>query len=37
MPDHDLWMVFLKDPDENLIGVMCEIPQLARPEFMPGD
>jgi methylmalonyl-CoA/ethylmalonyl-CoA epimerase len=35
MPDHDLWMVFLKDPDENLIGVMCEIPQPDRPEFMP--
>jgi methylmalonyl-CoA/ethylmalonyl-CoA epimerase len=35
MPDHDLWMVFVKDPDENLIGVMCEIPQPDRPEFMP--
>jgi methylmalonyl-CoA/ethylmalonyl-CoA epimerase len=35
MPDHDLWMVFLKDPDENLIGVMCEVPQPDRPEFMP--
>jgi methylmalonyl-CoA/ethylmalonyl-CoA epimerase len=36
MPDHDLWMVFLKDPDENLIGVMSEVPQPDRPEFMPG-
>ena len=25
MPDHDLWMVFLRDPDENLLGVMCEL------------
>jgi methylmalonyl-CoA/ethylmalonyl-CoA epimerase len=24
MPDHDLWMVFLKDPDGNTLGVMCE-------------
>ena len=35
MPDHDLWMAFLKDPDENLIGVMCEIPQPGRLEFTP--
>jgi methylmalonyl-CoA/ethylmalonyl-CoA epimerase len=35
MPDHDLWMCFLKDPDENLIGVMSEVPQPDRPEFMP--
>jgi methylmalonyl-CoA/ethylmalonyl-CoA epimerase len=25
MPDHDLWMAFLKDPDENMLGVMCEV------------
>ena len=25
MPDHELWMVFLKDPFENLLGIMCEI------------
>jgi len=25
MPDHDLWMTFLKDPDGNTLGVMCEI------------
>jgi len=24
MPDHDLWMVFFKDPDGNLIGFMEE-------------
>jgi methylmalonyl-CoA/ethylmalonyl-CoA epimerase len=35
MPDHDLWMMSLKDPDENLIGVMCEIPQPNRSEFTP--
>jgi methylmalonyl-CoA/ethylmalonyl-CoA epimerase len=27
MPDHDLWMVFLKDPEDNTIGIMCEIRQ----------
>lgn len=27
MPDHDLWIAFLKDPDENVIGVMSEIPR----------
>ena len=27
MPDHDLWMAFLADPDENKIGLMCEIPK----------
>lgn len=25
MPDHDLWMAFLRDPDENVIALMCEI------------
>ena len=25
MPDHDLWMGFLKDPEGNTLGVMCEI------------
>lgn len=24
MPDHELWMCFLKDPDGNLIGIMEE-------------
>lgn len=24
MPDHELWIGFLKDPDENLIGIMEE-------------
>ncbi len=26
MEDHDLWMAFIRDPDENLIGIMAEIP-----------
>ena len=25
MPDHDLWMVFFRDPDRNLLGLMCEV------------
>jgi methylmalonyl-CoA/ethylmalonyl-CoA epimerase len=25
MPDHDLWMAFLKDPDGNVLGLMSEI------------
>lgn len=25
MPDHDLWMAFLKDPAGNILGIMCEI------------
>ena len=25
LPDHDLWMSFLKDPDGNLIGMMSEV------------
>jgi methylmalonyl-CoA/ethylmalonyl-CoA epimerase len=35
MPDHDLWMAFLKDPDGNLLGVMSEVRQPDRVEFMP--
>jgi catechol 2,3-dioxygenase-like lactoylglutathione lyase family enzyme len=26
MEDHELWIGFLRDPDENLIGIMAEIP-----------
>ncbi len=26
MPDHELWMGFIRDPDENLVGIMAEIP-----------
>lgn len=25
MPDHDLWMAFFRDPDRNLLALMCEI------------
>jgi methylmalonyl-CoA/ethylmalonyl-CoA epimerase len=25
MPEHDLWMAFLADPDQNPIGLMCEL------------
>ena len=27
MPDHDLWMAFVRDPDGNLIGLMSEVRQ----------
>ncbi len=26
MPDHELWMAFFRDPDSNLLALMCEIP-----------
>ena len=29
MPDHELWQGFIRDPDENLIGIMTELP-LSR-------
>ena len=25
MPDHDLWMAFLRDPEGNTLGLMCEV------------
>ena len=25
MPDHELWMAFFRDPDKNLIALMCEV------------
>ena len=30
MPDHELWMAFFRDPDQNLIALMSEV-QLDRP------
>jgi len=27
MPTHDLWMTFFRDPDQNLLALMCEMPQ----------
>ncbi len=32
MPDHDLWMAFLADPDDNKIGLMCEMPKDVATE-----
>lgn len=29
MPDHDLWLAFFRDPDQNVIGLMSEVRQLA--------
>lgn len=31
MPDHDLWMAFLRDPDKNLIALMCEVRSSSTP------
>ena len=31
MPDHDLWMAFLRDPDGHLIGLMMEAPRGYTP------
>lgn len=25
MPDHELWIAFVRDPDQNLIGLMSEV------------
>lgn len=27
MPDHDLWMTFVRDSEENLVGLMSEVPR----------
>jgi methylmalonyl-CoA/ethylmalonyl-CoA epimerase len=29
MPTHDLWMTFFRDPEQNLLALMCEMPQAA--------
>lgn len=29
MPDHDLWLAFFRDPDENVIGLMSEVRPAA--------
>ena len=26
LPNHELWMAFFRDPDRNLLALMCEIP-----------
>ncbi|HSE49757.1 MAG TPA: VOC family protein [Terriglobales bacterium] len=25
LPDHDLWMCFFRDPENNIFGLMCEV------------
>ncbi|MEO7712754.1 MAG: VOC family protein [Gemmatimonadaceae bacterium] len=30
MPDHDLWMTFLRDPDGHTLALMSERPSAAR-------
>ena len=30
MPNYDLWMAFLRDPEKNLLGLMCEVPRTGR-------
>ena len=32
MPDHDLWMAFLRDPDGYTIGLMSEVPHSSEAE-----
>jgi catechol 2,3-dioxygenase-like lactoylglutathione lyase family enzyme len=27
LEDHDLWMTFFRDPDENYLGLMAEVPR----------
>jgi methylmalonyl-CoA/ethylmalonyl-CoA epimerase len=29
MPDHDLWMAFVKDPSGNVLGLMSEIQRAS--------
>jgi methylmalonyl-CoA/ethylmalonyl-CoA epimerase len=29
MPDHDLWMAFVKDPSGNTLGLMSEVVRIA--------
>ncbi len=31
MPDHDLWMSFIRDPDGHLLGLMMEAPKGYAP------
>lgn len=34
MPDHELWMVFLKDPDGNVLGLMSEVRSASGRESL---
>jgi methylmalonyl-CoA/ethylmalonyl-CoA epimerase len=29
MPNHDLWMTFFPDSEQNLLGLMSEVPRTA--------
>ncbi|MGA8492021.1 MAG: VOC family protein [Terriglobales bacterium] len=29
MPDHDLWMTFFRDSEQNLLALMSEVPRAA--------
>ena len=31
MPDHELWMAFFRDPDDNLLALMSEVRSEAKP------
>ncbi len=31
LPDHDLWMAFFRDPDQNALAVMSEVPRVSEP------
>lgn len=28
MPSHELWMTFFRDPEQNLLALMCEMPKM---------
>ena len=30
MPDHDLWMAFFRDPDQNALALMSEVPRVSE-------
>ncbi len=32
MPDHDLWMAFFRDSEENLLALMCEMATYEIPK-----
>ena len=34
MPDHDLWMAFVKDPSGNVLGLMSEVGDCSRHVMM---
>jgi methylmalonyl-CoA/ethylmalonyl-CoA epimerase len=31
MPDHDLWMAFMRDSEGNMVGLMAEVPRPTAP------